>query len=536
MLPPDTKEDQSTSKTDQEYVTTDPVGKSVDWSESVDDQQTEENIMQISGTGHWFLEGWIGDHAVDFLVDSGSAVTAISRPFFNRLSEAGAPVGVLRPTTRKLRGANGSQIEISGCSYCVVSFLGLRTEFPVLVCDLSTDAIIGTDTLGSILPHTLDIKNGLLFTEGGVSLQLHRRDAALSGRVFTVGHCSIPPHSEAVLHCTTRTVGGRSLPPSGLLEGLTVFSENTGLVVGRTLVDPSGWKVPVLVSNFGQETVMVEPFSEVGMIAQVSAIQPTMNKRRHASCDPATLPEHLQDLLERTSGDLDSVQKNQLASTLLEFVDLFPTPGSTLTGHTDAVEHNIDTGDSQPVRCAPRRMSSQKIKREETCVEEMLSDGQIEPSESPWSAPVVLVTKKDGGTRFCVDYRKLNLATVKDAYPLPRMIKILKIQDLYNYQSAIFMFDYTRKKLPNSFDSVFPYNHEIQSLRFTRQSRLLHIPRCVASKLPLYMLPSIWNKWASHLSENTTRNQLKKHVKSTLTEHYSSNVYCSNTFCTDCRK
>ena len=83
--------------------------------------------MQISGKGHWFLEGWIGNHAVDFLVDSGSAVTAISRPFFNRLSEAGAPVGVLRPTTRKLRGANGSQIEISGCSHCMVSFLGLRT-------------------------------------------------------------------------------------------------------------------------------------------------------------------------------------------------------------------------------------------------------------------------------------------------------------------------------------------------------------------------------------------------------------------------
>ena len=261
ILPSDTNEDRSASEADQTYVTTVPVGKSVDLSDSVDDQQTEEDIMQISGKGHWFLEGWIGDHAVDFLVDSGSAVTDISRPFFNRLSEAGAPVGMLRPTARKLRGANGSQIEISGCSYCVVSFLGLRTEFPVLVCDLSTDAIIGTDTLGSILPHTLDIKNGLLFTEGGVSLQLHRRDAALSGRVFTVGHCSIPPHWEAVLHCTTRTVGGRSLPPSGLLEGLTVFSENTGLVVGRTLVDPSGWKVPVLVSNFSQDTVMVEPFS-----------------------------------------------------------------------------------------------------------------------------------------------------------------------------------------------------------------------------------------------------------------------------------
>ena len=124
-------------------------------------------------------------------------------------------MGALRSTPRRLRGANGSQIDILGYSSCVV-------------CDLSTDAIIETDTLGSILPHTLDIKKGLLFTDGGVSLQLHRRDAALSGRVFTVGHCSIPPYSEAVLHCTTRTVGGRSLPSSGLLEGLTVFCGKYG--------------------------------------------------------------------------------------------------------------------------------------------------------------------------------------------------------------------------------------------------------------------------------------------------------------------
>ena len=127
--------------------------------------------------------------------------------------------------------------------------MGLQTEVPIRICDLATgtDAIIGTDVLGSVLPHTLDIKNGILFTEGGASLQLHRRDSALSGRIFTVGHCSIPRYSEAVLHCSVRTTGGRPMPSSDLLEGLTLFAESTGLIVGRTLVDPSRWKVPVLV-------------------------------------------------------------------------------------------------------------------------------------------------------------------------------------------------------------------------------------------------------------------------------------------------
>ena len=54
-------------------------------------------------------------------------------------------------------------------------------------------------------------------------------------------------------------------------------------------------------------------------------------------------------------------------------------------------------------------------------VGEMYRQGVIEPSKSPWSSPVVLVRKKNGGIRFCVDYRKLNDVTHKDSYPLPRI-------------------------------------------------------------------------------------------------------------------
>ena len=51
----------------------------------------------------------------------------------------------------------------------------------------------------------------------------------------------------------------------------------------------------------------------------------------------------------------------------------------------------------------------------------MLAQGTVEPSDSPWSAPICLVKNKDGSCRFCIDFRQLNAVTVKDTYPLPRI-------------------------------------------------------------------------------------------------------------------
>ena len=103
------------------------TGLLMDRPDSVNADHVDDSVLQISGAGHWFLEGWICDHSVEFLVDPGSLVTAMSDSLYQTLVRARAPVGALRHTSRTLCGANGTTIGISGCSHCVVSFMGLQT-------------------------------------------------------------------------------------------------------------------------------------------------------------------------------------------------------------------------------------------------------------------------------------------------------------------------------------------------------------------------------------------------------------------------
>ena len=90
-------------------------------------------------------------------------------------------------------------------------------------------------------------------------------------------------------------------------------------------------------------------------------------------------------------------------------------------GTTDLVTHSIETGDHVPTRQPLRRMPFSLRGKANEMVQEMLDQHIIEPSKSPWASPVVLVRKKDGSLRFCIDYRRLNSVTKQDVFPLPRI-------------------------------------------------------------------------------------------------------------------
>ena len=110
----------------------------------------------------------------------------------------------------------------------------------------------------------------------------------------------------------------------------------------------------------------------------------------------------------------------------LETPESYVWGGETDLGEAKGIERFIDTGNATPIKVPTRRLPLHKFETIRKEVEAMMDSDVIEHSCSPSTAPVVLIKKRDGTERFCVDYRKLNEITRKDVYPLPRCEEILE--------------------------------------------------------------------------------------------------------------
>lgn len=104
-------------------------------------------------------------------------------------------------------------------------------------------------------------------------------------------------------------------------------------------------------------------------------------------------------------------ERARLSSLLYEYDAIF----TDRRGRTTLVRHRIDMGDAAPWKCNPRPISLTKWKALDSALDELIDTGVVERSNSPWGFPVVLVPEKDDTYRLCVDYRRLNEVTKKDA-------------------------------------------------------------------------------------------------------------------------
>ena len=128
--------------------------------------------------------------------------------------------------------------------------------------------------------------------------------------------------------------------------------------------------------------------------------------------------------LEQLEAEASSDELQKVKKFILKWKHIFSRDKTDL-GRTDIIKHRIDLSDEVPVKEKARRTAPHMVDELKQHIQQLLSMGVIEESTSPWSSPIVLVRKKSGELRMCVDYRKLNAKTIKDSYRIPTIEELI---------------------------------------------------------------------------------------------------------------
>lgn len=179
--------------------------------------------------------------------------------------------------------------------------------------------------------------------------------------------------------------------------------------------------------------------------------------------------------------DIGSTDKPYIPESLndifMEYKDVFPDDLPAGLPPKRRVDHKIEVIPGSTSTCkAPYRLVPNELEECKAQVEEMLSKGFIQPSVSPYGAPVLFVKKKDGSMRLCIDYRGLNQQTVKNKYPLPRM------DDLFDQLQGAKYF--TKLDLRSDYHQIRIADEDVHKIAFrTRYGQFEYLVICLLVSL-----------------------------------------------------
>ena len=176
--------------------------------------------------------------------------------------------------------------------------------------------------------------------------------------------------------------------------------------------------LPLLIVNNTNKFIKIYRH---GLLANVSGIPNNV-----ASVNSVIQNKNCETKLDLKDLDVPEQYRSKIEKLVLINQDLFASKDSELV-HTDTIKMQIDIGNNVPIKMKPYRAPIKNREVIDKAINEMLDADVIKRSRSPWSFPVVIVDKKDGSKRFCVDFRKLNQITKKKLLSLPLIDDILAL-------------------------------------------------------------------------------------------------------------
>ena len=252
------------------------------------------------------------------------------------------------------------------------------------------------------------------------------------GKVSTPPGSSIlvPAGSMKLVSAVCRQGLCPSIPAAFIEPGEGDWQLPPDLLIPSSLLRIGHGTVDVPVVNVGKEDRWIRPRTTLGqlhIIEVYSANKPICFQEENSNQGPVAFirvmeatTSHVPGLADATWPNLTESEQQQAKSLLQRYSAAF-SRGEGQLGCTDLLEHEIPLVDETPVRQRYRRLPPSQYDVVMTHIQELLEQGVVKNSCSPYSSPIVVVKKKDGSICLCVDYRQLNAKTRKDAFPLPRI-------------------------------------------------------------------------------------------------------------------
>lgn len=393
------------------------------------------------------LDVSIGGVQVPCLIDTGSMVSTVTETFFQKHFAPNGPTSLKSCNWLQLRAANGLAIPYIGYMELDVQLCGKTIPAcGVLVVKDPPDApnkvpgVLGMNVLSKCYHE--------LFGQHGSALLKDPSVSKASAPLFQAfQHCHQADVQRSASAVGRAKVRGRRAyrVPGGFMKlvpatcsahyasGIVLFEPlesglPSGLLASPALVRVNNGTACIPVVNVGTTDILLYPRIALGTLQGVHVVSlpagvsevpsVTATVASHTDLVTPTIQEQITQL--DLSDSLSSSEQTQVRALLGQFDTVFSAHDGDL-GCTNLLSHDIPLLDDVPVRQRYRRIPPSDYDMVKAHINQLLDSQIIRESCSPYASPIVLVKKKDGTLRLCVDYRQLNAKTRKDAFPLPRI-------------------------------------------------------------------------------------------------------------------